>query len=104
MKEDLCTAVVSTYEDPKVSLTLCTLANLVTLYAMTGPTSQFYLFRDIVNWCLGGGDPSAKIAHLIELFAWLSGAGLVLPDNLQAMLLCTDLGGNCYSSVCLTAS
>ena len=54
IKEDLRTAVVSTYEDPIVSLALRTLVNLATLYAMTGPTSQFYLFRDIVNWRLGG--------------------------------------------------
>ena len=94
MKEDLHTAVVSTYEDPKVSLTFCTLANLVTLYAMTRPTSQFYLFRDIVNWRLEGGDPLAKIAHLVKLFAQLSGAGLVLLENLRAMLLCTGLGDN----------
>ena len=45
MKEDLCTAVVSTYEDPIISLALRTLANLATLYATTSPTGQFYLFR-----------------------------------------------------------
>ena len=54
IKEDLRTAVILTYEDPKTSLAFCTLANLVSLYAATGPTSQFYLFRDIVNWHLGG--------------------------------------------------
>ena len=40
MKEDLCTSVVSTYGTPVVSLALRTLANLATLYAMTGLTSQ----------------------------------------------------------------
>ena len=102
IKEDLHTAVVLTYEDPKISLTFHTLANLVSLYAMTGPTGQFYLFRDIVNWRLWGGDPSAEIAHLIELFARLSGAGLVLPDNLKVMLLCTGLGDG-YASLITTA-
>ena len=102
VKEDLRTAVVLTYEDPKISLAFRTLANLATLYAMTGPTGQFYLFRDIVNWRLGGGDPSAEIAHLVELFARLSGVGLVLPDNLKAMLLCTGLGDN-YASLVTTA-
>ena len=102
VKEDLRTAVVLTYEDPKVSLAFRTLANLATLYAMTGPTGQFYLFRDIVNWRLGGEDPSAEIAHLIKLFAQLSGVGLVLPDNLKVMLLCTGLGDN-YASLVTTA-
>ena len=46
-------------------------------------------------------DPSAKIAHLVELFARLSGAGLVLPDNLKAILLCTGLGDN-YASLVTT--
>ena len=101
VKEDLHMAVTLTYEDPKVSLAFHTLANLATLYAMTRPTGQFYLFRDIVNWRLGGGDPSAEIAHLVELFAWLSGAGLVLPDNLKAMLLCTGLGDD-YTSLVTT--
>ena len=94
--------MVSAYEDPHVSLTLHTLANLATFYATTGPTGQFYLFRDIVNWCLGGRDPSAEIAYLVELFARLSGAGLVLPNNLHAMLLCTGLGDN-YASLITTA-
>ena len=102
VKEDLRTAVVLTYEDPKISLAFRTLANLAALYATTGPTGQFYLFRDIVNWRLGGGEPSAEIAHLVELFAQLSGAGLVLPDNLKAMLLCTGLGDN-YASLVTTA-
>ena len=101
VKKDLRMAVVLTYEDPKVSLAFSTLANLVTLYATTGPTGQFYLFRDIVNWRLGSGDPLAEIAHLVELFAQLSGAGLVLPDNLKAMLLCTGLGDN-YASLVTT--
>ena len=102
VKEDLHTAVVLTYEHPKIFLAFRTLANLASLYATTGPTSQFYLFRDIINWRLGGGDPLAEIAHLIELFARLSGAGLVLPDNLKAMLLCTGLGDN-YASLVTTA-
>ena len=102
VKEDLRTAVVLTYEDPKISLAFHTLANLVSLYATTGPTGQFYLFRDIVNWHLGGGDPSAEIAHLVELFTWLSGAGLVLPNNLKAMLLCIGLGDG-YASLVTTA-
>ena len=34
MKEDLCTAVVLTHEDPIVSLAFHTLANLATLYTM----------------------------------------------------------------------
>ena len=101
MKEDLCTAVILTYEDPKISLTFRTLANLVSLYTMTRPTGQFYLFRDIVNWHLGGGDPLAEIAHLVELFARLSGAGLALPDNIKAMLLCTGLGDG-YTSLVTT--
>ena len=71
-------------------------------HAMIGPTGQFYLFRDIVNWRLRGGDPLAEIAHLVELFAQLSGAGLVLADNLRAMLLCTGLGDN-YTSLVTTA-
>ena len=101
MKEDLHTAVVFTYGDPIVSLALRTLAKLVTLYETTGPTSQFYLFRNIVNWRLGGGDPSAEIAHLVKLFTQLSRAGLVLPNNLCAMLLCTGLGDN-YASLVTT--
>ena len=43
VKEDLRTAVILTYEDPKISLAFCTLANLASLYATTGPTGQFYL-------------------------------------------------------------
>ena len=54
VKEDLRTAVVLTYEDPKISLAYRTLTNLATLYATTGPTGQFYHFRDIVTWRLGG--------------------------------------------------
>ena len=102
MKEDLHTAVVSTYEDPIVSLALHTLANLATLYTTTEPTSQFHLLRDIINWRLQGRDPSAEIAHLISLFTWLSRAGLVLPYNLHTMLLCTGLGDN-YPSLITTA-
>ena len=101
VKEDLHMAVVLTYENPKVSLAFCTLANLASLYAMTRPTNQFYLFRDIVNCRLGGGEPLAEIAHLVELFAWLSRAGLVLPDNLKAILPCTGLGNN-YASLVTT--
>ena len=102
VKEDLHMAVVLTYEDPKISLTFRTLANLASLYATTRPTSQFYLFRDIINWHLGGGDPSAEIAHLVDLFTRLSRAGLVLPYNLHTMLLCTGLGDN-YASLVTTA-
>ena len=36
------------------SLSHTTLANLAKLYATSGPTGQFYLFREIVNWHLGG--------------------------------------------------
>ena len=53
VKEDLRMAVILTYEDPKISLAFRTLDNLAGLYATTGPTAQFYLFRDIVNWRLG---------------------------------------------------
>ena len=102
VKKDLHTAVVLTYEDPKISLAFHTLANLASLYTTTRPTSQFYLFRNITNWCLGGGDPLAEIAHLVKLFARLSGAGLVLPNNLKAMLLCTGLGDS-YASLVTTA-
>ena len=94
--------VILTYKDPKISLAFRTLANLAGIYAMTGPTGQFYLFQDIINWRLGGGEPSAEIAHLVELFAQLSGAGLALPGNLKAMLLCTGLGDN-YASLVTTA-
>ena len=44
----------------------------------------------------------AEIVHLIELCIQLSGAGLVLPNNLCAMLLCTGLGDN-YASLITTA-
>ena len=102
MKEDLHTAVVSTYKDPIVSLALHTLANLVTLYTTTEPTGQFHLFRNIINWHLQGRDPLAEIAHLVDLFTRLSKAGLVLPYNLHTMLLCTGLGDN-YASLVTTA-
>ena len=94
IKEDLRTAIVQTYEDPIISCALRTLANLARLHATTGLTGQFYLLKNIVNWRLRGRDPSAEINHLTELFNWLSGTKLVLPDTLRAMLLCTGLGDN----------
>ena len=94
VKEDLHTAIVQTYEDPIISCTLCTLANLARLYATTGITGQFYRLKDIVNWRLRGRDPSTEIIHLVELFNWLSGTELVLTNTLRAMLLCTGLGDN----------
>ena len=102
VKEDLCTAIVQTYEDPIISRALHTLANLARLYATTGLTGQFYRLKDIVNWCLRGRDPSTEITHLIELFDQLSGTELVLSENLRAMLLCTGLGDN-YESFITTA-
>ena len=103
IKEDLRTAVVQTYEDPIISCALRTLANLARLYATTGITGQFYRLKDIVNWRLRGRDPSAKIAHLVESFNRISGTGLVLSENLRAMLLCTGLGDN-YESFITSAS
>jgi hypothetical protein len=92
IKEDLRTAVARTYDAAHTSLAHITLANLATLYATTGPTGQFYLFREIVNWCIGNKELSAEIAHLQDLFARLTGAGLDLPVNLCTMLICTGLG------------
>ena len=54
VKEDLCTSVTKTYNTAFDSLFHTTLANLAKLYATSGPTGQFYLFREIVNWHLGG--------------------------------------------------
>ena len=103
VKEDLCTAIVQTYEDPIISCALRTLANLARLYATTGITGQFYRLKDIVNWRLRGRDPSAEIAHLVELLNRLSGTELALSENLRAMLLCTGLGDN-YESFITSAS
>jgi hypothetical protein len=101
IKEDLRTAIARNYDAAHTSLTHITLANLATIYATTGPTGQFYLFREIVNWRIGNKEPSAEIAHLQDLFAWLTGAGLDLPVNLRAMLICTGLGDN-YSNLVTT--
>jgi hypothetical protein len=49
IKEDLRTAIARNYNAAHTSLTHTTLANLATHYATTGPTGQFYLFREIVN-------------------------------------------------------
>ena len=54
IKEDLHTSIAKTYNTVFASLSHTTLANLAKLYASTGPTGQFYLFREIVNWRLGG--------------------------------------------------
>ena len=102
IKEDLRTSIAKTYNTVFDSLSHTTLANLAKLYATSGPTGQFHLFREIVNWRLGGGDVSAEVAHLIDLFARLKGAGLDLPNNLCAMLICTGLG-DAYSSLVTTA-
>jgi hypothetical protein len=64
-------------------------------------TGQFYLFREIVNWCIGNKEPSVEIEHLQDLFTRLTGAGLYLPVNLRAMLICTELGNN-YSNLITT--
>ena len=58
IKEDLRTSVAKTYNTAFDSLSHTTLANLTKLYAMSGPTRQFYLFREIIKWCLGG--PSSQ--------------------------------------------
>ena len=55
IKEDLHTSVAKTYNTAFDSLSRTTLANLAKLYATSGPTRQLHLFREIVNWCLGGG-------------------------------------------------
>ena len=102
VKEDLCTSVAKTYNTAFDSLSHPTLANLTKLYATSRPTGQFYLFREIMNWYLGGGDVSAEVAHLVDLFSRLKGAGLDLPNNLRAMLICTGLGDN-YSNLVTTA-
>ena len=54
IKEDLRTSVAKTYNPSFDSLSHTTLANLAKLYATSGPTGQFHLFREIVNWRLGG--------------------------------------------------
>ena len=54
IKEDLCTSVAKTYNTAFDSLSHTTLANLAKLYATSRPTGKCYLFREIVNWCLGG--------------------------------------------------
>ena len=65
------------------------------------PDSFIYLGKSWTGaW--GGGDVSAEVAHLIDLFAHLKGAGLDLPNNLHAMLICTGLGDN-YSNLVTTA-
>ena len=102
IKENLRTSVSKTYNTMFDSFSHTTLANLAKLYATTGPTGQFHLFREIVNWRLTGGDISSEIGHLINLFAQLKGAGLDLPNNLHAMLICTGLG-DAYSSLVTTA-
>ena len=102
IKEDLHTSVAKIYGTTFASLSHTTLANLAKLYATFGLTSQFYQFREIVNWRLGGGDVSAEVAHLVDLFARLEGAGLDLPNNLHAMIICTGLGDN-YSNLVTTA-
>jgi hypothetical protein len=101
IKEDLRTAVARNYDAAHTSLAHTTLANLATLYATTGPTGQFYLFREIVNWRIGNKELSAEIAHLQDLFAQLTGTGLDLPVNLRAMLICTGLSDN-YSNLVTT--
>ena len=101
LKEDLCTSVAKTYNTVFDFLSHTTLANLAKLYATSGPTGQFYLFREIVNWRLGGGDVSAEVAHLVNLFACLKVARLDLPNNLRTMLICTGLGDN-YSNLVTT--
>ena len=55
IKEDLRTSVAKTYNTAFDSLSHTTLANLAKLYAMSRPTRQFHLCREIVNWRLGGG-------------------------------------------------
>ena len=55
-----------------------------------------------MNWRLGGGDVSAEVAHLVNLFACLKDIGLDLPNNLCAILICTGLGDN-YSNLVTTA-
>ena len=55
IKEDLRTSVAKTYNTAFDSLSHTTLANLAKLYATSGPPGQFHLFREIVNWRLGGG-------------------------------------------------
>ena len=99
IKEDLCTSIAKTYNTVFASLSHTTLANLAKLYATCGPTGQFYLFREIVNWHLGGGDVLAEVAHLVDLFARLKGTGLDLPNNLCTMLICTGLGDNCSNLI-----
>jgi hypothetical protein len=101
IKEDLRTAIARTYDAAHTSLAHTTLANLATLYTTIGPTGQFYLFREIINWHIGNKEPSVEIAHLQDLFAWLNGAGLDLPVNLCVMLICTGLGDN-YSHLITT--
>ena len=54
VKEDLHTSVAKTYNTAFDSLSHTTLANLAKLYATSGPTRQFYPFREIMNWRLGG--------------------------------------------------
>ena len=60
IKEDLHTSVAKTYSSTFDSLSHTTLANLAKLYATSGPTGQFHLFREIVNWRLGGGKMSLQ--------------------------------------------
>ena len=54
MKEDLQTSMERTYNTVFDSFSYKSLDNLTKLYATTGPTSQYYLFRVIVNWHIGG--------------------------------------------------
>jgi hypothetical protein len=59
IKEDLRTAIAGNYDAAHTSLIHTTLPNLATHYVTTGPTGQFYLFREIINWRIGNKEPSA---------------------------------------------
>jgi hypothetical protein len=92
IKDELRTHLVDTYPAPPAaqeSMALCTLATLKAQYETTGPTGQFHLFRQTIRWQLDSNeDASAQIGQIQDLFEKLSAAGLTIPQNLRAMLIC----------------
>jgi uncharacterized protein (DUF1501 family) len=92
IKDELRTHLVDAYPAPPAaqeSMALRTLAALKAQYETTGPTGQFHLFRQTIRWQLDSNeDASAQIGQIQDLFEKLSAAGLTIPENLRAMLIC----------------
>ena len=81
--------VATTYGNNHVALSLTTLANIKTAYDEAGPTGQFHLFRQVIRWEIDERkDVPTQIMNVTNLFRRLADAGLDLPQNLRAMILC----------------